>query len=86
MRSDVVKTLLRIAVWGLWWLLLVSGEVWAQTSVPGAPTIDTVTAGSNTSGLTLTVTWTAPTSDGGAAIEAYDLRFIKTAGGRDGRR
>ena len=78
MRSDVVKTLLRLAVWGLWWLLLVSGEVWAQTNVPGAPTIDTVTAGSSSLGLTLAVMWTAPTSDGGSAIEAYDLRFIKT--------
>ena len=76
MRSDVVKTLLRTAVWGLCWLL-VAGAVWAQTSVPGTPTIDTVTAGSSTSGLTLAVTWTAPTSDGGSTIESYDLRFIK---------
>ena len=78
MRADVVKLLLRTAVWGLWWLLIPSA-VWAQTSVPGTPTIETVTAGSSTAGLTLAVTWTAPASDGGAAIEAYDLRFIQTA-------
>ena len=78
MRADVGTSLLWTAGWGLW-LLLVSSAVWAQTSLPGAPTIETVTAGSSVDGLTLAVTWTAPTSDGGAAIEAYDLRFIKTA-------
>ena len=78
MRSDVVKILLWTAVWGLCWLL-VSSEVRAQTSVPGAPTIDTVEAGSSTSLITLAVTWTAPASDGGSAIESYDVRFIKTA-------
>ena len=57
-------------------LLLVAGAVEAQTSVPGAPTINTVTAGSST---TLVVTWTAPTSDGGSAITAYDVRHIETA-------
>ncbi len=65
-------------MWGLCWLL-VSSEVRAQTSVPGAPTIDTVEAGSSTSLITLAVTWTAPASDGGSAIESYDVRFIKTA-------
>ena len=43
---------------------------------PAPPTINTVTAGSST---TLVVTWTAPTSDGGSAITAYDVRSIKTA-------
>ena len=47
--------------------------------MPGAPTIATVTAGSNTSGLTLVVTWTAPANTGGSAITAYDVRHIKTA-------
>ena len=47
--------------------------------MPGVPTIATVTAGRNTSGLTLTVTWTAPTNTGGSAITAYDVRHIKTA-------
>ncbi len=79
MRSDVVNTLLRTAVGGVCGLLLVAGAVEAQTTVPGAPTIDTVTAGRNTSGLTLTVTWTAPTNTGGSAITAYDVRSIKTA-------
>ena len=57
-------------------LLLVAGAVEAQTTVPGAPTIDTVTAGS---GTTLVVAWTAPASDGGSTITAYDVRYIKTA-------
>ena len=80
MRSDVVKTLLRTAVWGLCWLLLVSGEVWAQT-VPGAPTISTVTAGRSSSlGFTLD-------RDLDRALRylaarpstAYDVRYIETA-------
>ena len=57
-------------------LLLVAGAVEAQSTVPGAPTIDTVTAGS---GTTLVVTWTAPSNDGGSTITAYDVRYIKTA-------
>ena len=80
MHSHVGKTRRRTAVWGLCWLLLVSGEVWAQTNVPGAPTITTVAAGHSSSlGLTLAVTWTAPASDGGSAIESYDVRYIETA-------
>ena len=79
MRSNVVTTLLRPAVWGVWGLLLITSDAPAQSTVPGAPTIDTVTAGRNTSGLTLTVTWTAPTNTGGSAITAYDVRHIKTA-------
>ena len=47
----------------------------AQTTVPGAPTIDAVAATTNT----LTVTWSAPLDDGGAAISAYDLRYIESA-------
>ena len=80
MRPNGAKTLLRRPVWGVCGLLLVVGAVEAQTpTVPGAPTIATVTAGRNTSGLTLTVTWTAPTNTGGSAITAYDVRYIKTA-------
>ncbi len=80
MRLNAVKPLLRTAVRGVWGLLLVAGAVEAQTpTVPGVPTIATVTAGRNTSGLTLTVTWTAPTTTGGSAITAYDVRSIKTA-------
>ena len=41
MHSHVRKTLLRTAVWGLCWLLLIAGDVWAQTA-PGAPTTTTV--------------------------------------------
>ena len=43
-------------------------------TTPGAPTIGTVTPGSGT----LAITWTAPSSDGGSAITAYDLRYIAT--------
>ena len=74
MRPNVVKV-----VGGLYGLLLVAGAVETQSTVPGAPTIDTVTAGRNTSGLTLTVTWTAPSDTGGSAITAYDVRYIETA-------
>ena len=67
-------------MWGLLYLLLGSGEAWAQTSVPGVPTITTVAAGHSSSlGLTLAVTWTAPADTGGSAIEAYDVGYIETA-------
>lgn len=59
-------------------VLLLAGPAQAQ-NVPGAPSIDTVVAGSDATGLTLTVTWTAPATTGGAAITAYDLRSIETA-------
>ena len=85
MHSHVRKTLLWTAVWGLCWLL-VSSEVRAQTSVPDAPTLDTVEAGSSTSLITLAVTWTAPASDGGSAIESYDVRYHQDRRRRDGRR
>ena len=42
---------------------------------PGAPTIGTVTPGTGS----LAVSWTAPSSDGGSAVTAYDLRHIKTS-------
>ena len=41
---------------------------------PGSPTIQSVTPGDQT----LTVIWTAPESDGGAAITAYDLRHVQS--------
>ena len=41
----------------------------------GAPTISSVTAGTND----LTVVWTAPSEDGGAPITSYDLRYIETS-------
>ena len=41
----------------------------------GPPIIDSVTAGENS----LTVLWRTPSSDGGSAITAYDLRHIETS-------
>ena len=78
MSSDMMKTLLRTIGWTLLCLLLVPGAAWAQTA-PDAPTITTVEAGRSSSGLTLVVTWTAPASNGGSAITAYDVRSIETA-------
>ena len=40
----------------------------------GSPSIDSVTAGVNA----LTIEWSAPPSDGGSAITAYDLRHIES--------
>ena len=44
-------------------------------SSPGTPTIGAVTPGTGS----LAVSWTAPSSDGGSAVTAYDLRHIKTS-------
>ena len=49
------------------------GRGLAQATL-GAPSISSVTTGTND----LTVVWTAPAEDGGAAITAYDLRYIET--------
>ncbi len=46
-----------------------------ETRGPGAPTIDAVTPGAGS----LAISWTAPSSDGGSAITAYDLRQIETS-------
>ena len=50
-----------------------AGHVEAQSPL-GAPTVGAITATTNE----LTVPWTAPSDDGGAAIIAYDLRYIRT--------
>ena len=42
--------------------------------LPNAPAIGSVTPGAST----LTVAWSAPSSDGGSAITAYDLRHIRS--------
>ena len=63
------------AVCALLCLLLASGDALAQANLPTAPAIDSVTAGDGS----LTVAWTAPTSNGGRDITAYDLRYTKTS-------
>ena len=52
-------------------LILATGRAEAQQP-PGAPTIGSVTAGTNT----LTISWSAPDDTGGSAITSYDLRYI----------
>ncbi len=43
-------------------------------SPPGAPDILAVTAGRGS----FTITWTAPTNEGGSAVTAYDLRYVRS--------
>ena len=43
-------------------------------TAPGAPSIDSVSPGDET----LAVAWSAPASDGGRDITAYDLRYIRS--------
>ena len=43
-----------------------------DANVPGAPSIHSVMSGAGS----LAVTWGAPSSDGGSAIIAYDLRYV----------
>ena len=54
-------------------VLLATGGVSAQTAgaAPGVPTSLSATA----VGGSLTVTWSAPTDDGGATITSYDLQY-----------
>ena len=54
--------------------LLIPMDAGAQATVPGAPTIDTVTARAGW----LLVEWSAPSSNGGSTITAYDARYIET--------
>ena len=50
------------------------GLSYCSASLPGAPTIGTVTPGVDL----LFISWGAPSSDGGSAITVYDLRHIET--------
>ncbi|GAB3861833.1 hypothetical protein GCM10028801_26400 [Nocardioides maradonensis] len=49
-----------------------SNAVTPHSTVPGAPTIGTATAGVNSA----SVTWTAPASDGGSPITGYTIQAI----------
>ena len=51
------------------------GLSFCRLSLPGAPTIGTVTPGMES----LTISWNAPSSDGSSTITTYDLRHIETA-------
>ena len=51
------------------------GHLAAQSGVPGAPVVDSVTAGDGA----LHVAWTAPSDTGSTTITAYDLRHIETS-------
>ena len=51
------------------------GLSYCSASLPGAPTIGTVTPGTDL----LVISWDAPSSNGGSAISAYDLRHIETS-------
>ncbi len=55
-------------------LCLMVGAGHVEASTPGAPTVGTITATTNS----LTVPWTAPSDNGGSVIVAYDLRYIRT--------
>ena len=54
-------------------LLLPAAGVGAQSALE-APSITSVTAGDTT----LEIVWSAPESDGGSAVTAYDLRYIRS--------
>ena len=47
--------------------------------LPGAPSIEEVSVGTGTLAGSLVVEWSAPSSAGGLAITAYDLRYIETS-------
>ena len=66
-----------VLAFGVICLLLGPGAAQAQNALT-APTISSVTASTGTLIGTLTVSWTAPASDGGAAVTAYEMRFIRT--------
>ena len=55
-------------------IAMVLGDVSAQAGTPGAPTLDSVSAGDRA----LIATWRKPADTGSLTISAYDLRYILT--------
>ncbi len=55
--------------------LLMPLDVRAQATVPGTPAVDEVTARAGW----LLVKWSAPSTDGGSTVTAYDVRHIETS-------
>ena len=53
-----------------------STKVWPTTSVPGAPTGVTATAGDTQ----VSLSWTAPSSNGGASITDYTIQYSSNSG------
>ena len=57
---------------------------WSNTVVekprtkPGSPTITTITNAATHGDSILTISWTAPSNDGGDTISRYDLRYIRS--------
>ena len=54
-------------------LLATSASAQTARAAPGLPTVLSATA----AGGSLTVTWSAPTADGGATITSYDLQYTE---------
>ena len=54
-------------------LLLTASETRAQSNVPATPTLGSLTIGEKWLGAA----WTAPSSNGGSAVIAYDVRHIR---------
>ena len=71
----MVRLLLLLLVPGLLAIPLVLRDVSAQAGTPGAPTLDSVSAGDRT----LNATWSEPSDTGSSTITAYDLRYILTS-------
>ena len=55
-------------------LAIALGNASAQSGIPGAPSIDSVSDGDRS----LAVAWSTPSDTGSSAITEYDLRYLLT--------